>query len=105
LATGQKLTPVQLGGFMFSLVTTAFLLASASSQTEPATASTPSAPAPATATAPAPREKKVCRREQLIGSIMPTRTCRTQAEWAAIDRAAQSDTDAQLRDFRSQHSN
>ena len=31
---------------MFSLVTTAFLLASASSQTEPATASTPSAPAP-----------------------------------------------------------
>ena len=90
---------------MFALVTTAFLLAGASSVTEPAAASVPSAPAAAAAAAPAPKEKKVCRREQLIGSIMPTRTCRTAAQWAAIDRAAQSETDAQIREMRSQHSN
>ena len=93
---------------MFALVTTAFLLAGAS-MTEPTTASaspaTASASAPATAAAPPAKEKKVCRREQLIGSIMPTRTCRTQSEWAAIDHAAQSNTDAQLRDYRSRHSN
>lgn len=91
---------------MFALVTTAFLLAGAS-MTEPTTASASpaTASAPATAAAPPAKEKKVCRREQLIGSIMPTRTCRTQSEWAAIDRAAQSNTDAQLRDYRSRHSN
>jgi hypothetical protein len=90
---------------MFALVTTAFLLAGVSSMTEPATASANSVPAPAAASVKPAKEKKVCRREQLIGSIMPTRTCRTQSEWAAIDQKAQSDTDAQLRDYRSRHSN
>ena len=90
---------------MLALVTTAFLLAGASSMAEPAAASATSTPAPAAAAAPVVKEKKVCRREQLIGSIMPTRTCRTQAQWAAIDRAAASETDSQLRDYRSRHSN
>jgi hypothetical protein len=87
---------------MFALVTTAFLLAGVSSMTA---ASANSVPAPAAASVKPAKEKKVCRREQLIGSIMPTRTCRTQSEWAAIDQKAQSDTDAQLRDYRSRHSN
>ena len=90
---------------MLALVTTAFLLAGTSSMTEPTTAPATSTSAPAVAAAPAAKEKKVCRREQLIGSIMPTRTCRTAAQWAAIDRAAQSETDAQIREMRSQHSN
>jgi len=83
-----------------SALVTAFLIVGASSQAQPATPSTAPA-APATAAAP---EKKICRREQEIGSIMPKRTCRTQAEWDAIDRATEADTDTQLRDYRSRHS-
>ena len=86
-----------------SALVTAFLIVSASSQAQSATP--PAAPAataaPAVATAP---EKKICRKEQEIGSIMPKRTCRTQAEWDAIDRATEADTDTQLRDYRSRHS-
>lgn len=41
------------------------------------------------ATAPAPdAEKKVCRRVVSTGSIMPRTKCRTKAEWAALDAAA-----------------
>ena len=65
-----------------SALVTAFLIVSASSQAQSATPpAAPAAPAaPAVATAP---EKKICRKEQEIGSIMPKRTCRTQAEWNA----------------------
>ena len=86
-----------------SALVTAFLIVSASSQAQSATPpAAPAAPAaPAVATAP---EQKICRKEQEIGSIMPKRTCRTQAEWDAIDRATEADTDTQLRDYRSRHS-
>jgi len=43
-------------------------------------------PAPA-APAAAPQEKKICRREQVTGSIMQPRICHTKEEWAAIDEA------------------
>ena len=47
-----------------------------------------SASAQQAAPAAAPvKEKKVCRREMETGSIMPKSTCRTKAEWAAIDQA------------------
>ncbi|MCP3736210.1 hypothetical protein M9979_15180 [Sphingomonas sp. RP10(2022)] len=39
---------------------------------------------------PPPADKRICRREVPLGSIMPTRICHTKAEWAAID-AANSD--------------
>jgi len=86
-----------------SALVTAFLIVSASSQAQSATPpAAPAAPAaPAVATAP---EKKICRKEQEIGSIMPKRTGRTQSEWDAIDRATEADTDTQLRDYRSRHS-
>jgi len=49
------------------------------------------APAPAaSSTAPAAhpeKEKKVCRREETTGSIMPTRICHTKDEWVQIDAA------------------
>lgn len=34
---------------------------------------------------PAKTEKKVCRREQVIGSIIPQHVCMTQAEWDQFD--------------------
>ncbi|MEI9926389.1 MAG: hypothetical protein WDN44_00010 [Sphingomonas sp.] len=50
----------------------------------PATAQdTGSAPAPAATPVP---EKKVCRRYDVTGSILPAkRVCRTKQEWQAID--------------------
>jgi len=47
-------------------------------------------PAPAAPAAPAAahvKEKKVCRRQEVTGSIMPERVCHTTDEWAAIDEA------------------
>jgi len=41
------------------------------------------APAPA-ATKPV-KEKKICRQEDVTGSIMMARTCHTKEEWARID--------------------
>jgi len=90
---------------MFALVTTAFLLAGASSQAQSATPASPAPVAPAVAPVPVAPEKKVCRREQEVGSIMPKRTCRTQSEWAAIDRELGGDAESHLQDLRSRHSN
>ena len=49
------------------------------------------APSPAAASAaPAAKpekEKKICRREETTGSIMPTRICHTKDEWVQIDEA------------------
>ena len=87
---------------MFALVTSAFILASASIQAQPTTAS-PQASALVVSATPAPEEKKVCRKVQESGSIMPRRTCYTQAEWDAIDRATAGDADSQLTDYRSRH--
>ena len=88
---------------MFALVTTAFLFAAASAQTPSATPASQTS-APAVAAAPADPNKKVCRKVQETGSMMPKKTCYTQAEWDAIDRQNGTDTDSQLRDYRSRHS-
>ncbi len=53
---------------------------------------TPAAPAAATAEKPA-KEKKFCRREEMTGSIMPTRICHTKDEWIQIDAANQKAAD------------
>jgi len=44
-----------------------------------------SAPAAAPVAAAPVKEKKVCRSEEVTGSIMPKRVCRTQAEWTAYN--------------------
>jgi hypothetical protein len=51
----------------------AFLAASTAQATETA----PPAPAPAV------KEKKICRTDQLIGSTVPRRVCKTRSEWSA----------------------
>jgi len=43
--------------------------------------------APAPATDVPVKEKKICRREETTGSIMPTRVCHSKEEWAQIDAA------------------
>ena len=46
------------------------------------------------------KEKKVCKSEVGTGSIMPKRTCRTKAEWAAITEQSKAQLDRTLRDSR-----
>ena len=58
----------------------AFIGASAAT---PAVAPVASAPASASSAATPVKEKKVCVSENVMGSIMPKRVCRTQAEWEA----------------------
>ena len=64
---------------MRKILTLAALCASSSTLYAQAT------PAPAAETPV--KEKKVCRREETTGSIMPTRICHTKDEWAQIDAA------------------
>jgi hypothetical protein len=40
---------------------------------------------PASPVANAPSEKKTCRREEDLGTIISKRVCHTKAEWSAID--------------------
>ena len=54
----------------------AFLAASTAQATE-----TPSTVPPSPA--PAVKERKVCRTDQLIGSMVPRRVCKTRSEWDA----------------------
>lgn len=35
--------------------------------------------------APAKPDRKICRREDVIGSIIPAHICLTRAEWAELD--------------------
>ena len=45
----------------------------------------PSPTAAASATAPV-KEKKVCISENVMGSIMPKRVCKTQSEWEVVNK-------------------
>ena len=46
-------------------------------------------------------DKKVCKREIATGSVMPKRTCKTQAEWDAITAASTDSLDKRLNNDRS----
>jgi len=48
---------------------------------------------PATGVAEAAAGEKICKKETVIGSNMPQRTCLTQAEWDARERAGLKDVD------------
>jgi hypothetical protein len=54
----------------------AFVAMSAAQGGEAATTAVPNPVPPA-------KEKKVCRTDNLIGSIIPKRVCKTRTEWAA----------------------
>lgn len=63
---------------MFVLILTATLFSQA---TPPASGSPIATPKPAEA-------RMVCRRERVVGTLRPVRTCRSQAEWDQIRDAA-----------------
>ena len=46
-------------------------------------------------------DKKICKREIATGSVMPKRTCKTQAEWEAITAASKDSLDKRLNNDRS----
>jgi hypothetical protein len=46
-------------------------------------------------------DKKVCKREIATGSVMPKRTCKTQAEWDAITAASTDSLDRRANNDRS----
>lgn len=45
--------------------------------------------------------KMICKREIATGSVMPKRTCKTQAEWEAITAASKDSLDRRLNNDRS----
>jgi len=50
-------------------------------------------------TTPVPKkEKKICRREEVTGSMFPKTTCHTKAEWSAIDEANRNGADRMRND-------
>ena len=58
---------------------------------------------PATPPARAPRERRICRSDERLGTILPRRVCRTASDWAAIDREQEKITNrdvAFMRDHR-----
>jgi len=62
-------------------------------------------PAAAQATAPKPDavpdpDKKICRRDQALGSFLPKRVCHTRAEWATLDRSNAAAADSALSNRR-----
>lgn len=71
----------------------AVALQAAAPQTTGGVAATPAKPAetkPA-ATKPAEPEKKICRREAVVGSSIESRICKTKAQWdAEAERARTS---------------
>lgn len=46
-----------------------------------------------------PAQKKMCRTAASTGTILPSRTCKTRAEWDAIDKANALDAERAL-DYR-----
>jgi hypothetical protein len=46
-------------------------------------------------------DKKICKREIATGSVMPKRTCKTQAEWDAITAASKDSLDRRANNDRS----
>jgi len=71
---------------MFTVVA-AFLLSAAAPEA-------PTVAAPAQPAAPAAKPKKICRSENVLGSILPKHTCLTQQEWDARAKATEGDADA-----------
>lgn len=61
---------------------TAFLFLIAAATAPQAATPAPAAPAPAVAADP---NRKVCRSSKYVGSAIPRRVCRTQAQWNELD--------------------
>jgi len=47
-----------------------------------------------------PAKKKVCRQSAETGTILPRRTCKTRADWDAIDKANAANAERALENRR-----
>ncbi|MBW8812983.1 MAG: hypothetical protein JF588_06115 [Caulobacterales bacterium] len=83
---------------MISLLFAA-LMAGAPSADPAAAASPAAAAAPAKAEKTSDPNKLVCKKEPVLGSRMPTRTCMTQAEWDARKQDSRDQLDAAQRNI------
>jgi hypothetical protein len=83
--------------FMLLRVASAVLVSAALISSVPASADQNSTSQPQAQSATAATQKKICREDIQTGSIMPKRTCKTQAEWDALTARSQSNLD-DLRD-------
>jgi hypothetical protein len=72
------------------MMTTALLLVLASGGVQETGAQAPQAQPQTTRVA---RERRVCRVQERLGTILPRRVCRTAAEWQQIDLAQQEITE------------
>ena len=61
----------------------------------------PAVPAQPAANVGVAADKKICKREIATGSVMPKRTCKTQAEWEAITAASKDSLDRRANNERS----
>jgi hypothetical protein len=73
-----------MGGMLMIIL--GFAISLLAQAADPGQAAPAAPPAPAAAPAAAP-EKKICRSMVMTGSIMGKRSCRTNAEWAKLQRS------------------
>lgn len=86
---------------MMSLLFAALLAGAPAADPQPATGSTatPAAAAPAKAEKANDPNKLVCKKEPVLGSRMPTRTCMTQGEWDMRKQEGRDQVDAAQRNI------
>jgi hypothetical protein len=82
---------------LLRLASAALLISAAMVSSVPASADQNASAQPQAQRAAADPQKKVCHEDIQTGSIMPKRTCKTQAEWDALTAKSQSNLD-DLRD-------
>ena len=88
----MRIAFVVLAGAFAAACATPAPTAPAAVQAAAAPAAAPAAPAAPKAVA-AKGEKKTCKRTTAIGSNVPKSVCRTEAEWAAMDKQGREDVE------------
>ncbi len=84
---------------MISLLFAALMAGASAADTPAPAASTPAAASPAKADKASDPNKIVCKKEAVLGSRMPTRTCMTQGEWDARKQEGRDQVDAAQRNI------
>jgi hypothetical protein len=84
---------------MISLLFAALMAGAPAADPATTTATTPAAASPAKTDKASDPNKIVCRKEAVLGSRMPSRTCMTQGEWDARKTQSRDELDAAQRNI------
>jgi hypothetical protein len=88
-------TTLTIGAFIIMKIPCIFLIAASMIIIQPATATDNSGATPADG------NKKMCRKIETTGSIMPgKKVCRTKSEWSQIDRANGNNAERTMTNMR-----